>query len=259
MTEAEWLACTDPQKMLGFLEGRASDRKLRLFACACCRHTWHLFSDHRVREAVEVAERLADGLATAEESQAAESAARAARRDADAAYQASDAAAVVADATAGETRQATAWAAVTAGAAAASAQGAIGSDAGFAARTAAAAAANTAEYAAAAAARTIEYTFRVRASGDEKVEQCRLCRCVFGPLAFRPVPPLAPALLTWNDATAVKLARAIYDGRRFEDLPILADALEEAGCTAAGLLGHLRGPGPHVRGCWALDRLLGRG
>jgi hypothetical protein len=54
----------------------------------------------------------------------------------------------------------------------------------------------------------------------------------------------------------VKLAQVIYDERRFTDLPILADALEEAGCTNSDVLDHCRGPGPHVRGCWVVDLLL---
>jgi hypothetical protein len=62
MTEAEWLACTDPAPMLEFLGDRASSRKLRLFAVACCRRIWPLITEAHCREAVEVAERLADGL-----------------------------------------------------------------------------------------------------------------------------------------------------------------------------------------------------
>jgi hypothetical protein len=55
-----------------------------------------------------------------------------------------------------------------------------------------------------------------------------------------------------------KLAASIYEQRAFDRLPVLADALEEAGCTDADILGHLRGPGPHVRGCWAVDLILGK-
>jgi hypothetical protein len=54
------------------------------------------------------------------------------------------------------------------------------------------------------------------------------------------------------------LARAVYDGRRFGDLPVLADALEEAGCTDAALLAHCRTAGEHARGCWALDFIIYR-
>jgi hypothetical protein len=66
------------------------------------------------------------------------------------------------------------------------------------------------------------------------------------------------AWFTWNGGTMQRLAQGIYDLRVFDRLPLLADALEDAGCTDADLLGHLRGPGPHVRGCWALDLILAK-
>jgi hypothetical protein len=65
----------------------------------------------------------------------------------------------------------------------------------------------------------------------------------------------AQAWLVWDGGALARIARSIYDASRFEDLPVLADALEEAGCTDAVFLDHCRGPGPHVRGCWVVDFL----
>jgi len=71
-------------------------------------------------------------------------------------------------------------------------------------------------------------------------------------------PVIRPAWLSWSSGIISKLAQAIQADQAFERLPVLADALEEAGCTDAAILAHCRGPGPHVRGCWVVDLLLGK-
>jgi hypothetical protein len=71
-------------------------------------------------------------------------------------------------------------------------------------------------------------------------------------------PRVDPAWLSWNDGTVVKLARGIYEERAFDRMPVLADALEEAGCHEEMILAHCRGPGPHIRGCWVMDRILAK-
>jgi hypothetical protein len=94
----------------------------------------------------------------------------------------------------------------------------------------------------------------------EEAAQAGLLRCIFG-------NPFCPVALdrSWKTPTALAIAQAAYEdrivpaGHLYSDkLAVLADALEDAGCTDADLLGHLRGPGPHVRGCWALDAILGK-
>jgi hypothetical protein len=89
----------------------------------------------------------------------------------------------------------------------------------------------------------------------EQIAQVALLRDIFGN-PFRPAPPFTPTVLAWNDGTARGLARAIYDESAFDRLPILADALEEAGCTNPDMLAHCRRAGPHVRGCWLVDMIL---
>src|SRR5262245_22359662 len=96
--------------------------------------------------------------------------------------------------------------------------------------------------------------------GGEEVEQIRLLRDIFGN-AYR-LLSLNPA---WLTPAVRSLATAAYDERILPSgeldtgrLAVLADALEEAGCTDTAILSHLRGPGPHVRGCWAVDLILGK-
>jgi hypothetical protein len=98
----------------------------------------------------------------------------------------------------------------------------------------------------------------------ERAIQAVLVRDIFGPLPFHNVC-INASILAWNDGLIMKLARAAYEGYHLPDgtlysdrLTVLADALEEAGVTDALLLEHLRGPGPHVRGCFVIDAILGR-
>jgi hypothetical protein len=220
MTESEWLACEDPEAMLESLRGRASDRKLRLFAVACCRH---LLAQVAVNswgeEAVDVAERYADGEASDVELQDA------------------------AEATTSD------WTAAYACAEAASSEGGIDA-AIYCADNAAHAAGEHAAFL--IAANDDHPAFAVRRAAEHEA-QVGLLRCIFGN-PFRPVVN-DPA---WLSPGVVSLAQTIYEGRTFDRMPELADALEEAGCHDADLLGHCRQPGPHVRGCWVVDWLLGK-
>jgi hypothetical protein len=86
--------------------------------------------------------------------------------------------------------------------------------------------------------------------------QADLLRDILGN-PFRPLPAIDPGWLTWNGGVVVKLARSIADEHAFDRMPVLGDALEEAGCTAAEVLEHCRCGPEHARGCWLLDLLGG--
>jgi hypothetical protein len=233
MTEAIWLASGNPGPMLMWVRGIASARKLRLFACACCRRIGHLLIDPRAQDALATAERFADGLAGDGERSTARKAAQ----------QASQTRAVIPWPTAPRWERRAASAVYYA---------------------AAADAWEAADHARDLATEALLW----RAGGydapkwqevgkAERLAQADLVRDLFGSLPFRSVP-VNPSWLAWDGGTVTKLAAAVYDERAFDRLPILADALEEAGCAEEALLSHLRGPGPHVRGCWAVDLLLGK-
>jgi hypothetical protein len=228
MTEAEWLACADPQKMFEFLRGKASDRKWRLLACACCRRIWHLLLDESSHRAVVVAEVFADGLKT--RSELLESWA-----DAEVAVDpwASDQ----------EAQDNPSWRETR-----------MESEPGYLV-----ACASDPDVAFAGVYEIIRLS-----PGGERHHQAMLFRDIFGN-PFRPSPPLPSAVLAWNDGTVPRLAQAIYEDRKMPEgtldtarLAILADALLDAGCEDEALIQHCREPGVHVRGCWALDIILGK-
>jgi hypothetical protein len=98
----------------------------------------------------------------------------------------------------------------------------------------------------------------------ERAIQANLLRDIFSN-PFHPPPVRDPTWLTWNNGLVQVLAQVAYDDRLLPAgtldtarLAVLADALEEAGCDYADILTHLRSPGPHVRGCWVVDLLLGK-
>jgi hypothetical protein len=228
MTESEWLTCINPQRMLEFLGAHPSTRKKRLFAVACCRRVLQWMPDRRSRRAVATAAALIEGQVDPLREQAIR---RAAEDPVEEAVQ--QAAEAVDDA---------------AFAAASSALAALHPVAQTAAIDAAAQAASAAYHAGS--------VFGRGAAADRSAEwaaQADLLRDIFCP--FRALS-LAEGLLVWNDRAIPRLAHTLYHDRAFELFPILADALEDAGCTDAVLLGHCRGPGPHVRGCFVLDPLL---
>jgi hypothetical protein len=254
MDEQEWLAATDPAPMMRFLRGRASDRKLRLFAVACVRRVAHLLVEKRSLEAVELAEQFAEGRASKadlinkrkqlNDGVKGGGTARfltAARRSA----------------------RSAGWTELKAGAVSQAWTWAWSASRELLRVDTAQAALETAVPAAIAAANDVlnslqEDMILEAARADERKVQAVLLRDIFGPRPFRPVT-LDPTWLAWNGGTIPKLAQAIYEGRAFDRLPILADALAEAGCTDKDILAHSRAPGPHTRGCWPLDAVLGLG
>jgi hypothetical protein len=217
VTEAEWLACDDPAPMLESLRG-ASSRKLRLFAVACCRRLWEHLADDRTRRAVETAEAFADGGATRADLGAALRSARQARHDAQQDwvrtghpdYGPTYVARVAAEAAEDACAPRPIHAAIGA------VQGCPPAAAGG----------------------------RNRGAGRrrEKVALASLLRDVLGNPARRVCFPRA-----WRTEAAVALARVAYESRDFTPMPILADALQDAGCDNADILSHCRCEGVHLR------------
>ena len=256
MTEAEWLGCEEPERMLAIIPGAVwsdahklpelgtiSSRKLQLFVCACCRRIWRWVRSKACRKVVELAERHADGLLDEEEfREAAQSASAALARAsdqvrADWGYQAVSLACHAA-ARAGVKRVhvGDAYLALEETASA------VGEGTQPSRRGEACSEAHQAAY------------------GVERLAQSLLLRDIIGN-PFRPVA-IDPAWLTPN---VVDIARTIYQDRELPSgvlnrvrLAILADALMDAGCDNSDILDHCRSSGPHVRGCWVIDLILGK-
>jgi hypothetical protein len=238
VTEAEWLACAEPQTMVSFLKRRATRRKLRLFSVACCRRIWPLIAKEESRAAVLIAERFADGQATKEELLAAYGKARAAWFK--------------------DLEDTPAWACFLACTPEVAGLHAVGKAANVLAME------KVSQTRPAGTSVPEGLVFWRAIMAEEEAVQCQTFRDIFGN-PFRPLPPRKGKRpweqrkqdwLNANDGTARSLAEAIYEERGFDRMPILRDALEDAGCAEAAILDHCRNTPEHVRGCWVVDLLL---
>jgi hypothetical protein len=224
--------------MLTFATPRASHRKKRLFLCACYRQAWKLLEDERTRRAVDLAESFAEGGAEEQVLQAEFEALIAARNEVPfpqewRAQTELTAALLLVDPRAGDRSRIV------------EASGAVSSLV-FAS----------------------EYTLpnrRRKRAVEHAVREASQCQCRLLRDVVQPFPARAdPSWLMWTAGTVPELAQVAYFERQLpsghldpDRLAVLADALEEAGATGE-IVAHLRGPGPHVRGCWAVDLLLGK-
>jgi hypothetical protein len=270
MTEAEWLAGADPIAMIEFRRGspvgedrvswsnnrqqfhepqRGLDRGFRLFACTCCRRIWDRIPEPCNRAAVVAVEGLSDG--------------RVSGAEVEAAFQASSAVEYLGD---GSRRGDPGYWAVkylgrgfykmTAGASALMVSARVLAMAGGDYDTELWRAFSGCYYVGGGFfLRPFEWPLPIPAGVEvERASQAALLRDIFGN-PFRPVTP-DPA---WLTSTVVALAAGIYADRAFDRLPILADALQDAGCDHPDVLAHCRDPHlTHVRGCWVVDLLLGK-
>jgi hypothetical protein len=224
MTEAEWLQSDDHLLMTDLVAERMSLRKLRLARVAVCRRVEHHLVDERSRHALEVSEAHADGLVSDE-------VLAEARSQAKAAYESL------------LPHHNTQWNAI------------LGAAVGVCCAT------GTESDLRMQADMIDIVLFAPKPPPDSippelraaNVAEAELLRDVFGN-PFRPVP----FDLGWLTITVGALARLMYETRDFSPMPILADALQDAGCECADILDHCRGPGPHVRGCWVVDLVLGK-
>ena len=213
------------------IERKSLRRPFRLFACACCRELWHILSDAG-RAALEAAEAFADGTLNNKGRKEAQAKQQVAYTELLFANRA-DPVELATTGTAGWTLQA----------------------------------AHPHQIATQAAKHACEALELERSGGRPtppgdstlaaRRKQADLLRDILGPVPFRTVA-VDPACLRWRDGTVHKVATAISSDRAFDRLPILADALEEAGCSDAEILAHCRGPGPHVLGCWVVDLILAK-
>jgi hypothetical protein len=224
MTEEEWLSCTEPARLLEFLRAKASERKLRLLMAAACRRVIHLLDEPEYVLLIEAGERVAEGKL---------SPASLAR------YRTNCSGIDAGDFIREEQR----WREHSR-----EFKGPI-----LAKRAVWFSGSRDLKWVEACLHFAARGLHARRSIHEETVNQCRFVMDVIGN-PFHPVQFDA----RWRTTNVMDLARTIYEERTFERLPILADALMDAGCADEQVLAHCRSEGPHVRGCWVVDLILGK-
>lgn len=252
MLEPEWIEASDPLAALEFFDGLdlLTERKQRLFDCACVRRIWHLILDRSCQHAVETAERYADGFVSLEQL----------RNDQARAL-------IAADEQSLSARLVASGGSISFTAASPSIRRRLDPRNSYSALLAAAQTAwefrggvqpQTHAAEAFALSRSPDASQRSAKTRrgrlrSEMSAQIHLILEIFGQpwrrFDFRP---------ECRTSDTVAIAQTMYDSRDFTGMPVLADALEEAGCTCSQVLHHCRKPGCHVRGCWVVDLVLGK-
>lgn len=260
MTEAEWLSGPDPYDLLEqCLICELTERRLRLFACACCRRLWHLLEDSRLCVAIEVAERYADSEATEQELEATRDMAAAFLENYVLQYWADTE--LITDDTdidslSTEERDAIRmalerhrdgedekrWAVRHAAEAVVAAASRDGDDGK-----------SYLHHAETVILETSQAQTHYVGWHAERRLQANLLRDIFGN-PYR-LPSFNPR---WKSRAVIDLARIIDSSRSFDRILALGDALEEAGCDSAEVLSHCRSDTGHVLGCWVVDAILGK-
>lgn len=246
MDAATWQSCGDTDQMLRWLieSGKATDRKLRLFGCACCRRVWPLLVDERLRHTVEVAELLADGLADESDWNEACAAARVALSNM--ILRKRQVAALVLRLGERDLRNAA---------------GPIAREVALAfARHQATDFELLLPYDLTEGRRQwapkLDLHAYDRLSFQEEHHLCTLLRDIFHPFRKGAINSEMP----WRDEKVERIAQELCMERDFmpERMGLLADALEKTGCNDEEVLAHCRAGGVHVLGCWVLDLILGK-
>ena len=245
MTEAEWLAETDFTRHVRFVQDRLGPRKLRLLAAAFCRAAWHLTDHQAVWAATVAVERFADRQIATDELEAHRQTCRGVASEAHESY--------VRCTQEGRPGGLRFW---------------VTHELAWAVAFAATTPFDPVQigYQAAAAAERARTGLGGAVPPQTRPPEWDAIRRDQS-VAFRGLVwdvagnPFRPAELDphWRTGTAVSIARGMYEAHDFSAMPILADALQDAGCDGEAVLAHCREPGVHVRGCWVVDLVLGKG